>query len=349
MNDFFDDYDPNEVQRTNAGEPLIKQVDGSLKAYTRASSLGDYLTDNAFLETWHLRNLAVALGRRRDLADLCAVEPYTTGFNEPPQAIKSASGRILDSLIARALDAVAIQERADRGTVVHQVTETGYDGFIPVSVIGEEAAFQEFIKVNKIVRLGSEIFTVNDNLRVAGTFDHLWYVPELESIVIGDTKNGRNANNLGFSIQFANYANSFVYDPATGHRTSLELFSTCVWAELGLEGDTPPINRDVALLLSVKENQAKVSEVDVKWGYEQAQLAAEVRDARGSEAGKVLMSKRVKSVKGVAAKKLAASAVEERIKTAPSVGELTAIWNQHKDIWTTSMTNAAAARKGELT
>ena len=350
MNDFFDDYDPNEVQRTGSGEPLIKQPDGSLKAYTRASSLGDYLTDNSFLETWHMRNLAVALGRRRDLADLCAVEPYSTGFNEPPQAIKSASGRTLDSLIARALDAVAISERADRGTVVHAVTETGYDGFIPISVIGEHAAFQEFIRINDIIRLGSEVFTVNDELRVAGTFDHLWYVPALKSIVIGDTKNGRNANNLGFSIQFANYANSDVYDPATGKRTSLEDFAAEVWlAHLGIDTEVPPINREVALLLSVKENQAKVSEVDIAWGYEQAKLAAANRDARGSEAGKVLMSKVVKSVKGVAAKKLTASAVEERIKAAPSVGELTAIWNQHKDIWTPALTNAAATRKGELT
>lgn len=354
MTGWFEDYDENEVQRDKGDRPLIKQPDGSVKVYTRASELGDYLTDQAFLLEWQLCNLAVALGRRRDLADLCAIEPYSTGFDEPEQRIKSASKKRLLSLVARALDSVRIDERADRGTVVHAVTETGYEGFVPISVLGEHAAFREFIRINEIIRLGSEIFVVNDALRVAGTFDHLWYVPELQSVVIGDTKNGRNQNNLGWSVQFATYANSAVYDPASGKRTALEKFAFQRMVETGFlqedEGEKrPEINREVALLLSVKQNEAKVSEVDIEWGYRMALLAADVRDARDSEAGKVLQSKRVKSVKGKAARELAVEAIEERIKNAPSVGELAAIWRQHKDIWTPELTNAAAARKGELT
>lgn len=347
---FFAEADESIVQRTPAGEPLIKHPSGvGVKAYTRASSLGDYLTDQSFLEAWHMRNLAVALGRRRDLADLCAIEPYSTGYDEPEPKIKSASAKNLDSLIQRALDAVKISERADRGTVVHAVTETGYDGYVPISVIGENAAFQEFIAINGIIRLGSEVFCVNDELRVAGTFDHLWYVPTVGKIRIGDTKNGRNANSLGFACQFADYANSEVYDPATGERISLEEFAAKVWAELQMPGPVPPIDREVAMLLSVKENEAKVSDVNIAWGYEMCKRAAAVRDARGSESGKVLQSKDVKSVKGKAARELAVKAIEERIKTAPSVEYLGAIWNQHKNIWTPQLTNAAAARKGELT
>lgn len=346
---FFDEADESTVQRAPGGEPLIKQPDGSVLKYTRASSLGDYLTDQEFLIEWKLLNLAVSLGRNPDLADMCAIEEYNTGFNEPAPIVKRESKKRLLSLINRALDRVRTEERADRGTVVHGVTETGYDGYIPVSVIGENAAFQEFIAINKIIRLGSEIFTVNDELRVAGTFDHLWYVPALESIVIGDTKNGRNQNNLGFACQFANYANSMVYDPATGGRMSLEDFSFLVWRELGHEDDVPPINRKVALLLSVKENEAKVSEVDVEWGYEQCKRAASVRDARGTESGKVLQSKIVKSVKGKAARGLAVKAIEERIQTARSVEELNNIWKYHNKIWTPALTNAAAARKGDLT
>lgn len=347
--DFFDEANDSVVQRKpGSGEPLIKQADGSLVAYTRASSLGDYLTDQEFLIEWKLLNLAVALGRRPDLADMCAVEPYNTGFNEPDPVTKRESKKRLLGLIARALDAVRIDERADRGTVVHAVTETGYEDFIPISVIGEHAAFQEFIAINGIVRLGSEIFVVNDDLRVAGTFDHLWYVPALKSIVIGDTKNGRNTNNLGFACQFANYANSQVYDPATGRRTSLEEFAWAKMTDLNMVFPNEPINREIALLLSVKENEAKVSEVDIEWGYEMCKRAADVRDARGSEAGRILQSKIVKSVKGKAARELAQAAIEERIKTAPSVEFLNLIWKQHNKIWTPALTNAAAARKGEL-
>jgi hypothetical protein len=337
--DFFSDYDPATIQRTPAGLPIIPQQDGTTKVYTRASGLGDYLTDQEFLIEWKLLNLAVALGRNPDLADMCAVEPYNTGFNEPDQATKRESKKRLLGLINRALDRVRINERADRGTVVHAVTETGYEGFVPISVIGEMASFQEFIAINQIVRLGSEVFTVNDELRVAGTFDHLWYVPALESIVIGDTKNGRNQTN----------SKVFYHNGGGWVRETLEEFSARRWAELGLDGPVPPVNRKVALLASVKENEVKVSEVDIEWGYEQCKQAAAVRDARGSEAGKVLQSKMVKSVKGKAARELAVKAIEERIKTARSVEELGRIWGTHKTIWTPALTNAAAARKGELT
>jgi hypothetical protein len=342
---YFDDAMTDEAQverQQSTGRPMIKQPDGSVRAYTRASQLGDYLTDQEFLEAWHMRNLAVALGRRRDLADLAAVEPYTTGFAEPPQHIKSASAKALDGYIARALDSVVIDERADRGTVVHHVTEMNYDGFIPISVIGEKAAFDEFIRINKIQRLGSEIFVVNDDLQVAGTFDHLWYVPALESVVIGDTKNGRNQNNLGFSIQFANYANSRVYEVQTGNRMTLEEY---IESRFGLHH---PINREVAILLSVKERQAKPSDVNIVWGYEMAKLAAAVRDARGNGAGKVLQSKLVKAVKGKAAIDLARKAIGDRIAATDNAAELGVIWRTHKDIWTDELTTRASARKLQL-
>lgn len=338
--DFFElAGDPDVVQRDNQDRPLIKQPDGSRIAYNRASQLGDFLTDQSFLLEWKLCYLAIAMGRRPDLAEQCAIETYSTGFNEPPARTKAESKRNLLSLINRALDALAINERADRGTVVHAVTEDQYDGFIPMSVIGEHAAFQQFIAINKIQRLGSEIFCVNDELRVAGTFDHLWYIPSIGKVRIGDTKNGRNKNPLGWGIQFANYANSRVYDPATGKRWTLEEY---IEDRFGL---TYPIDREVANLLSVKDNEAKVSDVNITWGYEMARAAALVRDARGSEAGKVLVSKDLKSVKGKAALELAQAAILERINETTEVGLLTSLWRQHSKIWTPELTTAASARK----
>lgn len=336
---FFDDVE--EVDRDGQGRPLIKQDDGSVKAYTRASGLGDYLTDDSFVMTWRLRYLAVGLGRRPDLADLCAVEPYNTGFAEPEQRIKSASAKRLDGYIARALDHVLIDERADRGSVVHAVTEDGYDQYVPIAAIGDAASFHLFLALNSIERLGSEVFTVNDDLRVAGTFDHLFYIPEI-GICIGDTKNGRNQNNLGFSVQFANYANSEVYDAETGQRTTLEDF-------VAAKGYDPSlIRRDIALLLSVKQNETKPSWVDIVWGYDMACLAAEIRDARESESGKVLQAKDLKHAKGKIAREHVEQAVIARLETAPSVDVLKKIWTTHQKIWTPAMTNAAAARKGEL-
>jgi len=344
MDGFFDEVD--EIERKN-GEPLIIQPDGTRRAYTRSSSLGDYLTDNAFLEAWHMRNLAVALGRRRDLADLCAIEPYTTGFAEPDKPTKKASAARLDSYIERALDSVVISERADRGTVVHAVTEMDYEGYIPISVITEEAAFQECMAINDILRVESELFVVNDELQVAGTFDHLFHIAEF-GLVIGDTKNGRNANNLGFACQFANYSRSSWYNPSTGERIPMNEY---VKARYGIDGQ---VNQDFALLLSVKAaidggiGEVKISEVDIAWGYEACKLAAQVRDFRNSEAGKVLQTKRLKHVKGVAAKKLATKAICDRLSVTESVEMLKVIWRHYKPIWNDEMTAAYVARRDEL-
>lgn len=346
----IDPFAPDPIERLN-GQPLIKQFGGEDTEpipYTRASSLGAYLTDDRFLLSWKLRNLAVALGRRKDLADQCALEVYTTGFLEPERALKSASGKRLDDLIERALDSVLISERADRGTVVHAVTEQDYDGFVPISVITELAVFNEWLAINDIRRVGSEIFVVNDKLRVAGTFDHLFFHSEF-GLIIGDTKNGRNANALGFGCQFANYAHSEVYDPETGGRMSLQEY---VQREYGF--DPGPINHEVALLLSLKADQdggygeLKVSEVDIKWGYEKAQQAVGVRDAREETAGRVLQSKVLKHVKGKRAKELAQEAILARLKAAITYEELLAIWKQFRPIWNDELTAASQARRDEL-
>lgn len=342
---FFQDEDA--IERKN-GKPLIIQPDGSRYAYTRASSLGDYLTDNAFLEAWHMRNLAVGLGRRRDLADMAAVEPYTTGFAEPDAPTKKASAARLDIIIDKVLESVKINERADRGTVVHAVTEMDYDGYIPISVITEYAAFQEAMAINDIMRLESEMFVVNDELKVAGTFDHLFWIQEF-GLIIGDTKNGRNQNNLGFACQFANYSRSSWYNPTTGERVPLVEY---IAAKHGIVEDQ--VNQDFALLLSIKAafdggiGEVKISEVDINWGYEACKLAAQVRDFRESESGKVLQTKRLKHVKGKAAKDLATKAICERLAVTESPELLKVIWRHYKAIWNDTMTEAYVARREEL-
>lgn len=344
----IDPFAEDPIERLNGQPLIIPPGGGDPVPYTRASSLGSYLTDDRFLLTWQMRNLAVALGRRKDYADQCAVEPYTTGFDEPDKLVKSASGKRLDVLIEKALEFIKIHERADRGTVVHAVTEQDYSGFVPISVITELAAFAEGIAINELRRVGSEIFVVNDELRVAGTFDHLFWHPVF-GLIIGDTKNGRNTNALGFGCQFANYAHSEVYDPETGERISLQEYVKREWGF-----DPGPINQDVALLLSLKADQdggfgeLKFSEVNIKWGYEKCRLAAQVRDSRDETAGKVLQSKILKHVKGKRARELAEKAVLERLATAITYEELRAIWAQFQPIWTEEMTEASRARRDAL-
>jgi hypothetical protein len=331
---FFDDADSldNEVERQN-GEPLILQADGSRVAYTRASSLGDYISDNQFLRAWELRYLARQLGKNEDLAALAGLETYSTGFDED-SVTKSASGKRLDSIIQRAFDRGRMSERADYGTVIHALTEPGNEGYEPVRAAADVQAFWEFGELNDIKILGTELFVVNDELRTAGTFDHLiWH--EKYGPAIADKKTGRNINGLGFSVQFATYSRARIYDVKTGERIALESLT-----------NGEPINQQWAILFEVHDGMARARRVPISddRGYAAARLAAEVRDARKWNA-MANIDKNFKTVKGDEVRQ---RGIIRRINESRFPEELLAIWYQWgngKDSWNAELTAAAKAKK----
>jgi hypothetical protein len=61
------------------------------------------------------------------------------------------------------------------------------------------------------------------------------------------------------------------------------------------------------------------------------------------------MSKTVLKVAGKEAEKTIEPALLEWIATCNSVEMLRVLWHEYKDYWTPQLTNAAAARKGDLT
>lgn len=337
---FFDDADSldNEVERQN-GEPLIIQPDGTRKAYTRASSLGDFLVDTQFLVKWQMRYLARQMGKHEDLAALAGLETYSTGFDEN-EVTKSASGKRLDALIERAFDRGRMHERADFGTVTHALTEPGNEGYEPVRFAADVQAFWEFVELNEIKILGTEIFVVNDELRTAGTFDHLiWH--EKYGPAISDKKTGRNINGLGFSVQFGTYSRAKIYKVKTGERIDLE----------SLTGGEP-VNQDWAILFEVHDGACRARKVPIsdEKGYGAARLAAQVRDARKWNA-MANIDKAFKQVKGAEVRE---RGIIRRINEARFAEELLAIWYQwgngkldekEEPIWTAELTAAAKAKK----
>jgi hypothetical protein len=329
---FFDDVD-NEVERDGSGSPLILQADGSRLAYTRASSLGDFLTETEYLRKWELRYLARQMGKNEDLAALAALETYSTGFDENA-VTKSASGKRLDSIIARAFDRGRMDERADYGTVVHALTEPGNEGYVPVRAAADVQAFWDHIEENGIKIGATEVFVVNDELRVAGTFDHLVWT-EKYGWTIADKKTGRNINGLGFACQFAPYSRGKVYDVKTGERTDLTQFT-------GGE----PINLEWALLFEVHDGMARTRRVPIsdEIGYKAARLAAAVRDARRWNA----LANIDKSFKTTKGPEVTRRGIIRRINEARFPEELLAIWYQWgngKDSWSDELTAAAKAKK----
>ena len=272
---FFDDIvGRGGVPRDDHGNALVLPRDATtdrLVPYTSASGLASAITDESHIHRWQMRNLAKAMGRSPDLALLAAAEPYSTGLSNPTIGrAKSASGRALDSIIARALDRVGIDEKADYGTAVHAFTEPDNQEWVPPQAADDVAAFWDCVKRHGIRIIATEVFTANDDLRAAGTFDHLCWVPGY-GVVICDKKTGK-MNPHEFGVQLSVYAYGDVYDPRTRTRRSLEDLA-----------DGEAVNRDVGVVFAISDGRCVLREVDLARGIVGARAAAAARDYQAED------------------------------------------------------------------
>jgi hypothetical protein len=271
---FFDDIvGRGGVPRDDHGNALVLPAGATtdrLVPYTSASSLAGAITDDSHIHRWEMRNLAKAMGQSPDLALLAAAEPYSTGLSNPTVGrAKSASGRALDRIIERALDRVGLHEKADYGTAVHAFTEPDNHEWVPPQAADDVAAFNDCVKRNGILIIATEVFTANDTLRAAGTFDHLCWVPGY-GVVICDKKTGK-MNPHEFGVQLSVYAYGEVYDPRTRTRRSLE----------DLAGEA--VNRRTGVVFAISDGRCVLKEVDLERGYEGAKAAAAARDYQAED------------------------------------------------------------------
>jgi hypothetical protein len=262
--------DATEVIR-EGGEPLLvpRGMPKDVRSrYTRASALSGYIEDTAYIHKWQMRYLAKGMGRRPDLCELAAVEPYSTGLRNPVFGReKTQSGRRLDAIVERALDSVGILEKADRGTAIHATTEPGAD-FVPDHLRAATESFEAANRVNGIRILDTERFTANDITMSAGTFDHLVEIPGvewLEGCVIGDKKTGDYSPHE-WAIQLSTYARGEPYNTDTDERHAWPM----------------PINLDYAIVWQIDNTVSppttRIHVLDIQAGWEAAQHAAWVRD-----------------------------------------------------------------------
>jgi hypothetical protein len=258
------------VPRDDHGNALILPRDATtdrLVPYTPASALADYISDDQHIHRWQMRNLAKAMGQNPDLCELAASEPYSTGLSNPTVGReKSRSGRVLDRIIERALDRVGIDEKADYGTAVHAWTEPGNGQPISARARADVESFHQCVRDHGIQIVATEIFTANDALKAAGTFDHLCWVPGY-GYVICDKKTGK-MDFYHFGVQLSTYSFGEVYDPATRKRRDLE--------ELLPTGGV--LNREVGIIFAIKDGRTTLHEVDLQRGLDGAEAAARARD-----------------------------------------------------------------------
>lgn len=343
LQDFIDQFvAPDRPPRDNSGRPLliprgVGVSDENRVSYTRASSLGDLLEEFSYLWKWKMRGLAVGLSSRLDLIRLASSEIYTCGFAEDEQANRE-SGRRLDDVIERALDVAGVDMKADYGTAIHARTEPGNDEIdVDEKQAADVASCWDLWTELGCVHLGTEIFTANDDLRVAGTFDHLTYVPGY-GIIVTDKKTSKSAKST-YDIQLSTYANADVYNKDTDARMTLEEFVAAAgWAP-------SLINRSVGLIWWVKNGRTQARFLDLDAGYEAAKTAAWIRDKRRTMG----VAKDVTSVIRAAASDRRDSLLTSLL-AAPSVEVLEAIYRnpEARALWDEGHTAAATARKAEL-
>lgn len=269
---FFDipaDREPRRNTETGAPQliPRGLEATGVRSDYTRASYMADYVEDKSHIHKWEMRYLCKAMGRNEDLAALAAVETYSTGISDAVFGRdKSASGRRLDDIIRRALDRVRIHEKADRGTAIHGATEPGGPRGVDRLRPGVDA-FEYANRTEAIELVATEVFTANDEIMAAGTFDHLIRVPGhplLTDYVVADKKTGR-FDPFSWCIQMATYAYGEPYNLDTDERP-------------GWPGH---VNLEWGLVWQIDSDDETCSlwVVDIAFGWRMAQLAAQVRDA----------------------------------------------------------------------
>src|SRR5690554_650231 len=148
-----------QVERDRWGRPMVIPPGGGRPvAYRRCTSFVDVLDDRWALEAWKQRQVAHGLALRHDLLLKAA----------------SANGdkKILNEVAQSAMEAAGSSTSATTGTALHAITEQldrGQDPLIPPSAQPDVDAYRratEHLRMRAV-----EVFVVNDELQVGGTFD----------------------------------------------------------------------------------------------------------------------------------------------------------------------------------
>lgn len=231
--------------------------------YTRTTTFLSALSDKETLMQWKLRIQLEGLHRSPSiLADYA--------FIEDPVADKAKVQKLSD----KALDAGDVSIKADLGTMIHEASEAldrGEDWrkLVPpeheADLLAYHRAMQEWGA--KVVSI--EEFCVNDEFKIAGTFDRALLLPSGDA-VCGDIKTGGVAYDRGkFPMQLAAYARMQRYNPTTYKRSPLSF---------GLVD----MSTDVGYVIHVPQGEGRcdIIEVDLNKGYEGLVLCQQVRDWR---------------------------------------------------------------------
>lgn len=320
-----DPYDeiPEYIPRDQWGRPKIKMPDGTVEPYSRCSSLAGTIENKKGLAIWDVRNIVRGVGLREDLAAMAAGLPSITGDKRKDEL----TNKTLDEIAEVARDVAGEHAGRNWGSAVHSFTEPGMQEFpyVPERMKPDVRSYWDCIEKYRVRLCASEVFVVNDELKVAGTFDDLYYTYAY-GLTVADKKTGRK-NMHSVIIQMAVYANSMVYDPVTGERSPLQ---SLVPPELR----NRPINLDTALYVHIPKGEGRTDflTANIRQGYEAAKVAAAARDFQRMKTGLVdyadeWMTQAARS-----------EAAWEMLNLCTTRDDMVGVANEYRDVWTDAMT-----------
>lgn len=263
---------------SNDGGPLKfvkgKSTPVNAEGYTRVSTLAGTLDDKSGILEWSAANAMI--GMIKDPSIAAQVGSLASKYDNPwyvPEGKKA-----IKPLIKRAQEVGGSDRASGLGTSYHEFTEVIDEGrwpeYAPSEMVPWLHAYREAMEGYEC--LGMEVFVVNDELKVAGSFDRVLRTPD-GRVVVSDTKSGRSdpLYPLKVTMQVGAYSHSVRYDQATGERSPIH----------------PDLDLTTGLLVHAPilgggKPEVKVYELDLVKGMELARLAVQVREARSWERSK---------------------------------------------------------------
>lgn len=255
-----------DFTRDRYGRPLIIPAKGGKPvAYARASGAAKPIEDTYNLELWYRRNVAYGIATDSSLvARMLAV-------GDTPQTWDQDQKKAVNQIVDAANIVAKAHAAADTGTALHALIEKVNRGEDPGDVgmfAADVAAYSEVVAdLGWVIEPDRvEVRVVCDALKLAGTCDMLVWDAEDGCYCVADLKTGNSVEFgvLGHAAQLAAYANSELYDVATGQRRRI------------------PINTEVGYIvhLPAGRGECSVHELNLHAGFKAAKLANEVRSTR---------------------------------------------------------------------
>ncbi|MFE4451404.1 hypothetical protein [Streptomyces sp. NPDC056796] len=286
---------PNEsVPRDGWKRPLvIPKAGGKPAGHTRTTTFIDCIEDKTSLIDWGKRMVLVGAANQPALLDKARdLNPEDKGDKKK-----------LNALAERALDVSGANDKREKGTYLHKLSEY-VDAGQPLPATISDADMEDMmaymVATAPLTTIAVEQFVVVNELNVGGTFDRLsgYAGPgpdgkHIEGSFISDVKTGSiEYGALKMAAQLAVYSRGEVYDHTRFPVDTDDKKAFAAWKKRAVNAEEaakaysplPPVNQDWGIIIHLPsgEGMCNLYWVDLNIGWAMANLALTIRKARGT-------------------------------------------------------------------